>query len=138
MKLLTFVREGEYRLGVKLDGGVLDVAGASLHQTDMPSTIEQLLKGGAAARAALQDLVARSLDAETELLDEAALTLAPCVNHPGKIICVGLNYLRHARETNSEIPEYPILFNKFTNSLAGHGEAVPLPAKAIKSIMKLS
>lgn len=104
MKLLTFVREGEYRLGVKLDGGVLDVAGASLHQTDMPSTIEQLLKGGAAARAALQDLVARSLDAETELLDEAALTLAPCVNHPGKIICVGLNYLRHARRPT---PKYP-------------------------------
>lgn len=130
MKLLTFVHEGEYRLGVKLDGGVLDVAEASLHLSDVPNTIEQLLQGGAAARAALQDLLETSPATVMELLDEATLTLAPCMSNPGKIICVGLNYLRHARETNSDIPESPILFNKFTNTLAGHGEAIPLPSES--------
>ena len=39
---------------------------------------------------------------------------------PNKIICVGLNYRKHAEETNAPIPEFPILFNKFNNTLTGH------------------
>ncbi|HTT13256.1 MAG TPA: fumarylacetoacetate hydrolase family protein [Burkholderiaceae bacterium] len=39
---------------------------------------------------------------------------------PEKIVCVGLNYARHARETNNPIPKLPILFNKFNNTLNAH------------------
>jgi 2-keto-4-pentenoate hydratase/2-oxohepta-3-ene-1,7-dioic acid hydratase in catechol pathway len=60
------------------------------------------------------------------LHDEASLTLGPCVSDPGKIICVGLNYARHAAESNMPIPQSPVLFSKFNNSLAGAGEDVPL------------
>lgn len=46
---------------------------------------------------------------------------------PSKIICIGLNYQDHAEETNSEIPERPLLFLKGPNTLSGHGDTVTLP-----------
>src|SRR5690606_16772336 len=51
-----------------------------------------------------------------------------------KIICVGLNYRKHAEETNAPIPQYPILFNKFNNTLTGHGHEVPLPIKVTSKV----
>ena len=58
--------------------------------------------------------------ASAYLLDEDEIQWGPCVTHPNKIICVGLNYRKHAEETNAPIPDYPILFNKFNNTLTGH------------------
>ncbi|HKJ57712.1 MAG TPA: fumarylacetoacetate hydrolase family protein [Halobacteriales archaeon] len=46
---------------------------------------------------------------------------------PSKIVCIGLNYADHAEETNSDIPERPLLFLKGPNTLAGHGDVVTLP-----------
>ena len=46
---------------------------------------------------------------------------------PSKIVCVGLNYAKHAEETDSEIPERPLLFLKGPNTLSGHGDRIELP-----------
>ena len=46
---------------------------------------------------------------------------------PPAIICIGLNYRRHAKETGQEIPKYPAIFMKYPASLAAHGEAVVIP-----------
>ena len=46
---------------------------------------------------------------------------------PSKIVCVGLNYANHAEETDSDIPERPLLFLKTPNTLAGHGDTITLP-----------
>ena len=61
------------------------------------------------------------------MLSEETLIYGPCVTDPDKIICVGLNYRKHAEETNAAIPQYPILFNKFNNTLTGHGHDIALP-----------
>jgi 2-keto-4-pentenoate hydratase/2-oxohepta-3-ene-1,7-dioic acid hydratase in catechol pathway len=55
--------------------------------------------------------------------------LAP-VPRPGKIICVGLNYRDHARETGQPIPSEPVLFSKFANSVVGPGADVVVPPEA--------
>ncbi len=55
--------------------------------------------------------------------------LAP-VPRPGKIICVGLNYRDHAKETGAAIPNEPILFSKFANSVVGPGADVVVPPEA--------
>lgn len=55
--------------------------------------------------------------------------LAP-VPRPGKIICVGLNYRDHARETGQKLPDEPVLFSKFTNSVVGPGADVLVPPEA--------
>jgi 2-keto-4-pentenoate hydratase/2-oxohepta-3-ene-1,7-dioic acid hydratase in catechol pathway len=47
-----------------------------------------------------------------------------------KIICTGLNYLAHIRETGMEPPAEPLLFGKFDNTLIGPGEAIVLPPES--------
>jgi 2-keto-4-pentenoate hydratase/2-oxohepta-3-ene-1,7-dioic acid hydratase in catechol pathway len=134
MKLVTFVTEDGYRLGVATEQGVIDVQAASALLPDVgevPGKVHEVIDGGGDAVRTLQLLVdavgADASKAARVTLAEAELTYGPCVTHPNKIICVGLNYRRHAEETNAPIPQYPILFNKFNNTLTGHGHDVPLP-----------
>ncbi|WP_137285949.1 fumarylacetoacetate hydrolase family protein [Halorussus salinisoli] len=54
------------------------------------------------------------------------VTILPPVE-PSKIVCIGLNYADHAEETDSEIPDRPLLFLKAPNTLAGHGDTITLP-----------
>jgi 2-keto-4-pentenoate hydratase/2-oxohepta-3-ene-1,7-dioic acid hydratase in catechol pathway len=134
MILLT-IRDGDdLRLGVKTARGVIDVAAAqaALGQGDgrLPQTVEAAIVGGEPARAALADLVARAEanggNSSSWLRDEASLTLGPALPNPGKIVCVGLNYRKHAEETGAAIPTTPVLFSKFLNTVAGPDEDVPL------------
>jgi 2-keto-4-pentenoate hydratase/2-oxohepta-3-ene-1,7-dioic acid hydratase in catechol pathway len=57
---------------------------------------------------------------------ESVEILPPC--EPTKVVCVGRNYAKHAAETDSEIPDRPLLFLKPPNALSAHGDTVPLPA----------
>ncbi|MHA6204974.1 fumarylacetoacetate hydrolase family protein [Dyella soli] len=60
-------------------------------------------------------------------IDPAAVALLPPSAHPGKIICLGLNYRDHAQEFAFEPPAYPTLFARFASSLVGHGQALVRP-----------
>src|SRR3990170_2688729 len=105
MYLLTF-RDGDaLKLGVRTDKGVVDVAAAqaALGAGDSiaPESMDALLAGGTDASAALAALVERA-DAASGgdwLLDESTLPLGAAVPNPGKIICVGLTYRKHAEES---------------------------------------
>lgn len=57
----------------------------------------------------------------------ASAELAPVIPHPGKIICVGLNYRTHIKEMGRELPEYPTLFAKFPETLVGPTDMIELP-----------
>jgi len=50
--------------------------------------------------------------------------LAPAVSRPSKIIAIGLNYMDHIRESKGDVPDAPLVFAKFPNSLVGCGGAV--------------
>ena len=52
------------------------------------------------------------------------------MTRPGKIVCVGRNYVAHARELGNEVPERPLLFLKPPSSLIGEGEAIELPPES--------
>ena len=47
---------------------------------------------------------------------------------PQKIVCIGLNYRDHAEEQGVALPERPLLFAKWPNTLIGHGDAIQIPA----------
>jgi 2-keto-4-pentenoate hydratase/2-oxohepta-3-ene-1,7-dioic acid hydratase in catechol pathway len=53
-----------------------------------------------------------------------SVSLLNPITRPGKIVCVGLNYMDHCRETNTTPPERPLLFTKFTTSMIGPGEEI--------------
>jgi 2-keto-4-pentenoate hydratase/2-oxohepta-3-ene-1,7-dioic acid hydratase in catechol pathway len=59
--------------------------------------------------------------------------IGSCVARPSKIICVGLNYADHARETGAEIPTEPILFFKSTTALSGPFDNVVIPKGSTKT-----
>lgn len=125
MKLLSFHAADGVRLGVKTEAGVVDVreaaTGAGL--LDVPDSVEEVIAGGPSAL----EQVARVAEAAEATTSESELRIAPPVTAPNKIICVGANYLKHAQEAGLPIPEHPIYFPKWTNSLSAHGEDVVLP-----------
>src|SRR5260370_30198325 len=126
-KRMTFVtlRSGDaYGLGVRTDLGILEVTKtAKFLRSPAPTTIEDLIRRGDRG---LNELVKVALARRTPgfLVAEDGAEFGPCATNPEKILCVGLNYARHARETNNPIPKLPILFNKFNNALNSHGGTV--------------
>jgi 2-keto-4-pentenoate hydratase/2-oxohepta-3-ene-1,7-dioic acid hydratase in catechol pathway len=133
MILLTFRDNDELKLGVRTPRGVVDVTAAKAAlgggNGRVPESIDALIVGGDDALSALRDLVARAEAAPAAgdwLRDEATLTLGPATPNPGKIVCVGLNYRKHAEESGAAIPAVPVLFSKFNNTLAAAGEEIPL------------
>lgn len=135
VKLLTFVDNGELKLGIKVDKGIIDIADA-LEQLKcaeyVPENINQIIKSGKKSLESLQHFIYKVQQSGNEsfILQEKEVKIGPCVPNPSKIICVGLNYRKHAEESNMSIPEFPILFNKFNNSIAAHGDSVFLPIES--------
>lgn len=60
----------------------------------------------------------------------AGLHFRPVVPRPGKVICVGLNYVAHVEETRRDLPEYPVLFTKFAGTLTGPYDPIPRPPES--------
>ena len=131
LTLLTMRRNNENRLGVKTDHGILDVkeAAAALHMP-APSTMDDLLQNqDGPALNALVDAAIKSAAVKKSFLKEEGLAYGPLLSRPEKIVCVGLNYRKHAKETNQPVPKAPILFNKFNNSLNTHKGKIKLPVE---------
>jgi 2-keto-4-pentenoate hydratase/2-oxohepta-3-ene-1,7-dioic acid hydratase in catechol pathway len=128
MRLVTYLTAAGARFGIETDGIVLDIAAAQeAVGGSAPVDVHAVMEGGAAALAALRETAERAAGRPEFSRPLAELRLAPCVPRPQKIICVGLNYRKHAVETGLGIPTSPVLFAKFANSLAGSGSSVPLP-----------
>jgi 2-keto-4-pentenoate hydratase/2-oxohepta-3-ene-1,7-dioic acid hydratase in catechol pathway len=129
LTLLSMVQpDGAETLGVKLPGGVLDVAKAgSALKLDAPATLEDLLAAGNAG--ALDRLVMAARDRREFVVDEAAIKFGRLFTKPGKIVCVGLNYKEHVEEAGEKLPKEPILFNKYNNTLAAHSCTIKLPPR---------
>ena len=69
----------------------------------------------------------RSLDVEGLPMVEKPGRIGACIGHPGKCICIGLNYSDHAAETGAEPPKQPILFAKATTAICGPYDDVEKP-----------
>ncbi|RDE08105.1 fumarylacetoacetate hydrolase family protein [Pelagibacterium lacus] len=103
--------------------GVGVVVGDTIHPLEAAGMIE-VIETIEAIRAG-QDTLAPGLAlSEVELL--------PAVPNPGKIVCLGLNYLEHAKEGGRTPPEHPTLFLRTTTSLAAANEDIAVPAVSHK------
>lgn len=59
--------------------------------------------------------------------------LGPPIARPSKIICVGLNYSLHAKESGMEVPEQPVIFMKATSSIVGPNDNIIIPRNSLKT-----
>ena len=134
LTLLTMRRNGEYRLGVKMAPGILDVAEASKAlKTYAPVTMDDLLQNeDGPSLNALVEKVSKSLEVPKAILNEKEIEYGPVVTRPEKIVCVGLNYRKHAAEIGAPVPKQPVLFNKYNTALNHHGGTIQLPVEAAK------
>jgi 2-keto-4-pentenoate hydratase/2-oxohepta-3-ene-1,7-dioic acid hydratase in catechol pathway len=116
MKLATFLLDGQRHVGALTEQGL------AVLDTDAGTDLGDLLRRGADL-ASLQALLARS----TRVVDPAQVTFLPPAAEPPKIICVGLNYADHTKESPYEQPDYPTLFLRVATSLTAHDAAVERP-----------
>jgi acylpyruvate hydrolase len=95
-------------------------------ETGCPSDLEQLIGGHADL-----SLAARALACGTAIDPEAVQLLLPLPN-PGKIICIGLNYVDHSAEVGIALPDYPTVFAHFSSSLTGQAAPAAVPRQSIQ------
>ncbi|MBC7422594.1 MAG: fumarylacetoacetate hydrolase family protein [Ferruginibacter sp.] len=123
MKLIRFGEFGKEQPGVHINGVNYDVSSFIKDYDEHFFAGEGLLQ--------LTKIVAGSI---TNLPVVAAGTrLGSPVARPSKIVCIGLNYAKHAKETNAPIPKEPIIFFKSTTSLGGPNDTITIPKNSIKT-----
>lgn len=121
MRLASFrTAEGRQGFGeVLADGSV-----AELGTADVPGLRQALAAWG------LSGIVARAAQSGLVRLAAGSFRWLPPIVDPGKILCVGLNYRRHAEEAGMALPKYPSMFVRFANSQVGHGEPTIAPTNS--------
>ncbi|WP_330175661.1 fumarylacetoacetate hydrolase family protein [Streptomyces sp. NBC_01498] len=83
--------------------------------------------------AALDRVRAAAASGDLPVLDTAGLRTGPPVARIGKIVCIGLNYHDHARETGADIPTEPIIFFKAADTVVGPEDTVLVPRTSVKT-----
>jgi len=127
MKLITFVHEGRDRLGSLVAGaGGEHVFDLNRLDPRLPADMLAFLEGGKPALDLAQQVLAAA--SPEQALKLADVTLKAPIPRPGKIICIGQNYLAHAQESNASAPPFPIIFAKYANTVIAHGEPIVVPA----------
>jgi len=118
MKLVRYGPVGQEKPGILDDKNQLcdlspiiqDIDGSSIS----PESLEALQK----------------IDKSTLQLVEGIPRIGSCVGHVGNLICIGLNYLDHAKESGKELPKEPVVFMKPSSCIAGPNDPVPIPRGA--------
>lgn len=126
MRLTQVSQSGKIILGIETPVGVIDVPAEAAHRgISAPGTMLELIQTGDAGLDVLNQL-SRGAVCYTDA------PAAPVVTGCEKILCIGLNYRQHAKECNLPLPPAPVLFNKFSNTLAADGESVHLSAEYVE------
>ena len=123
MKLIRFGNKGQEKPGLLIDGVRKD---CSAHFQDWN---REFFQSGGLKK--LESLISSEGGSLPDVPEEARWGAS--VARPGMIMCIGLNYSDHAKESGMEPPSEPVLFMKATNTLAGPFDEVPIPKNSEKT-----
>lgn len=123
MKLIRYGEPGQEKPGVIVDDKKYGL-------TNFAGDFDQAFFGGDGLKR-LSSYIAANKNELVPLPDN--VRLAPPVANPSKIVCIGLNFEDHARETNAPIPKEPIIFFKSTTALTGPNDDVIIPKNSVKT-----
>jgi len=123
MKLFRFGVPGKEKPGVLVNNKMLDASGFGEDYG------ETFLETDGLAR--LEKWVNANLNALPQVSE--GTRIGPCLQRPSKLICVGLNYTKHAFESKMPLPSEPIIFFKSTTALTGPNDGVLIPRNSTKT-----
>lgn len=124
MKLSRLIVEGKVVLSIESEGGYISVAELlkeDSEKLDLHTIFDRM-----------EEIKREVKKGNYSLMEKGSYKFASAVGNPEKIICIGLNYKSHIEETEKKVPEYPVLFSKYSNSLAGHLDVVSIPSPGLK------
>ena len=124
MKLIRFGRNGQEKPGLELDNG------SRIDVSAFGEDYNELFFGSDGA-----NRLAEWLEHNESKCAQIGknIRLGPPIARPSKIICVGLNYAKHAKESGMEVPSEPVLFFKASSAIVGPNDDVILPKNSQKS-----
>ncbi|HXI00400.1 MAG TPA: fumarylacetoacetate hydrolase family protein [Sphingobacteriaceae bacterium] len=123
MKLIRFGDPGKEKTGVIIDDVRYDTSAfgedynETFFETDGLNRLETFLNDAKGTLGKVDDTI----------------RLGPPVARPSKIVCIGLNYAKHAVESGASIPTEPIIFMKSTTALSGPTDAIIMPKNSVKT-----
>lgn len=124
MKLIRFGKPGNEKPGIQLDKGKkIDVSAFGLDYDEVFFGFEGPKK--------LREWLSLNQENCPKISDN--VRLGPPICRPSKIVCVGLNYAKHAQESGMEVPSEPVLFFKASSAIIGPNDDVILPRNSKKS-----
>jgi acylpyruvate hydrolase len=132
MKIISYLRHGQTTYGIVAHAHATHLQAVPISQVlrNAPPTVEAfiaLCKKDSSLLASLAATVESEAHVRVEFAD-----LLPCMPAPGKIICLGVNYVDHAAEGGNVVADYPALFLRAASSLAAHGNGIQRPAISSK------
>ncbi|WP_426101075.1 fumarylacetoacetate hydrolase family protein [Pseudomonas sp. PSPC3-3] len=123
MKFASFIVQGRTTYGVVEGTQVIDLESVKpTFGTDLKQAIA-INRLGELTPAVLAPLPRVAL---------ADVTFLPVIENPGKVLCIGINYATHVRETGREMPTYPMIFTRFADSQVAHLQPIIRPKASHK------
>jgi acylpyruvate hydrolase len=96
-------------------------------ESGYPGSLDQLVRGGQTGL-----LAGAAALGKGNVIDLDRVTLLPPLRSPGKIICVGLNYVDHSLESGFVVPDYPTIFTRFTSTLVASNQPIIRPRASVQ------
>jgi len=144
MKLITFKVAGSTRIGAVINENVVDLNAAyealqdsqgkirakQIAEAYVPNDMTGFLQGGKESMQSANEAINFALEnneykGRALVYAKSDVKVGAPVPEPGKMICVGHNYREHILEMGRQIPEFPVVFAKFSNTVIGPEDDIP-------------
>ena len=117
MKFLSFLLNGEAKFGICKDENIIDLT----ERIEGAATLKELIANGGIAEAK------KYASKNPGNISLSQIEYLPVIPNPGKIICVGLNYKEHVKETGRKIEQNPVIFFRVSESQTAHNQPIQRP-----------
>ncbi|KZP71724.1 fumarylacetoacetate hydrolase family protein [Enterobacter hormaechei] len=123
MKIASFCNKGVPGYGIVEDEHLIDLQSL---RADFGEDLKTVI-----ARGQLNNLAGAAL-ASLPRIPLRDVTFMPVIPNPGKVLCIGINYATHVRETGRDMPSYPMIFTRFADSQTAHQQPILRPKSSHK------
>ncbi|MGM0887417.1 MAG: fumarylacetoacetate hydrolase family protein [Bacillota bacterium] len=124
MKITTFSVQSEQHIGLVQDDRIISLT--ALCPEEFPACMKKFIERSGELRTRAEQLIEQPINGDA-IFKLSEVKILPPIAKPDKIICVGLNYFDHCKETGMEPPVSPVIFSKYSNAIAGHNDAIEIP-----------